>query len=130
MSDVTFYIFSKDIYRLFSVILSLVIVFHFSISLYYGTRMIILKNKNRFGWCPEMLVTYESILWIILFSYILITTLIGKDVIDHASFGAIFVRPAIAITSVISAILQKRRYWKAYYVYREQRLLSELEQED
>jgi hypothetical protein len=130
VNDVTFYIFSKDIYHLFSVILSLVIVFHFSISLYYGTKMIILKNKNRFGWCPEMLVTYESVLWIILFSYILITTLIGKDVIDHASFGAIFIRPVIAITSVISATLQKRRYWKAYYVYREQRLLSELEQED
>ena len=106
-------------------LLSILIIFHFLLSLYYGTRMIIIKKTNRFGWCPEMLVTYNSILWIFLFIYVLYSDLNGNPVVDNSSFGAVFIRPVILITSVITAILQRRRYKKAYVKFKFNGFLKE-----
>ena len=110
MEEFFFQIRFETFYDSIAVILSFIIIFHFIMSSYYGIKMILLKNKNKFGWCPEMLVTYESIAWVGLFSYILYNTFNNNPLIDNSSFGAVFIRPMILVTSIITAILQKRRY--------------------
>ena len=131
MDGAYFYLNFEEFFDILAIVLSLLIIFNFSISTYYGIRMMILKGKNKFGWCPEMLVTYESILWIIVFSYIMINTLFGKTLIDNVSFGAIFIRPLIFLTSNITLILQERRYWNAIIKYQmEDFLRQKSEQEE
>ena len=131
MDTYGFYITNNNIYDFIAIILSVFIIFHFTLSVYYGIKTIILKTQNRFGWCPEMLVTYNSILWLILFLYVLIGSLKGSSLIDNASFGAVFIRPLILTTSIITSILQKRRYLVAVNKFRSEDYLKEkLEQED
>lgn len=114
MNGISFTVKALGVYTFIALLQSGIIIFHFLASAYYGIRMIIIKTENRYGWCPEMLVTFESILWFGLFGYIFISTITGNSLIDNTSFGAVFIRPLILITSVITATLQKRRYIRAY----------------
>ena len=125
-----FYLNFEKFFDILAIVLSSLIILNFSISVYYGIKMMILKQKNKFGWCPEMLVTYESILWVIVFSYIIINTFLGKTLIDNASFGAIFIRPLIFLTSIITLILQKRRYWNAITKYQMEDFLKQKSEQE
>ena len=125
MEEVFFQIRFETFYDIIAIILSFLIVSHFSISSYYGIKMIILKGKNKFGWCPEMLVTYESILWVILFCYVICNTFRNNILIDNKSFGAVFIRPVILLSGVKTAILQKRRYLAIVEKYRLEKYMEE-----
>ena len=125
MEEVFFQIRFETLYDVIAVVFSFLIILHFSISSYYGIKMIILKGKNKFGWCPEMLVTYESIVWVILFCYILYNTFNNNVLIDNKSFGAVFIRPVILLSGVKTAILQKRRYWATVEKYRIEKYMEE-----
>ena len=131
MNGFIFTIAIATIHDLIAIIWSLLIISNFSVSAYYGIRMIIIKGQNRFGWCPEMLVTYASILWLGLFIYILFGTIGESKIIHSNSFGAVFIRPLILVSAVIEAVLQKRRYLLAINKFRSKDCLKEkLEQED
>lgn len=110
MNALGFYLPSKTIYGFFAISLSFLIVVNYSLSLYYGIRMIILKTQNRYGWCPEMLITVESFAWFVLFGYIFIRIILYSDPIGLDAFGDIYIRPLIFISSCITSILQRRRY--------------------
>ena len=131
MNGFYFQIAVGTIHDAIAILLSLLIIFHHCISVYYGVKMIILKGKNKFGWCPEMLSTYTSILWLILFVYILVGTLGNNKIILSNSFGAVFIRPLILVSSVVEAVIQKRRYLSSKNKFEEESYLKEnLEQED
>jgi hypothetical protein len=108
----------NSIYDFVGVSLAVLIIFHLCVSIYYGVKMMIIKHENKFGWCPEMLVTYMSVLWLILFVYIFFGILGENKLIVSDSFGAIFIRPMILISVVIEATLQKRRYITAVNKYK------------
>jgi hypothetical protein len=114
----TFTIAINTIYDLVGVFLTVLIIFHLCVSIYYGTKMMIIKHENKFGWCPEMLVTYMSVLWLILFVYIFVGILGENKLIVSDSFGAIFIRPMILVSIVIETVLQKRRYIAAVNKYK------------
>lgn len=131
MDEVIVHVQVGSLFNVVALLQSALIIFHFSISTYYGIKMIIVKKENRYGWCPEMVVTFESFLWVILFMYISTSTITGNPLINNASFGAVVVRPMILLTSVITAILQRRRYRRALVKFKMEDFLKEKsEQED
>lgn len=91
--------------------LSFAIVINFLASTFYGIKFIIKKDfnfvENKFLY---WLKTIISFLWACTFIYIIIRCVLGNPVLQHNSFGAIFLRPLVLLTSVGTAISQKARY--------------------
>ena len=91
--------------------MSFAIIINFLASTFYGIKFIANKNfvyfENKFLY---WLKTAVSFLWACAFIYIVIKCLLGQPIFDHKSFGAIFLRPLVLLTSVGAAISQKIRY--------------------
>ena len=94
--------------------LSFAIVINFLVATFYGIKFIAKKDfnfvENKFLYC---LKTFVSFLWACAFAYIIIKCISGEPVIQHNSFGAIFLRPLVLLTSVGTAISQRIRYERA-----------------
>lgn len=97
-------------FDILGLILSIAIVLFFTVAFWYNCKYLILsKTKGKYD-SIFLVITTVSLIWIILFSYIIVQTFNGIYVIDNSSFGAIFIRPIILMTSVGTAISSKIRY--------------------
>ena len=105
MSDI-----SKLILEIIVIIEASAIVSFFSMALYYGIKAWRCEVvKTTCSW----LTKYSTILsgiWTLIFLYILVQTVLGNSPLKSDEFGAIFIRPAILLTSVKTFINRKMEY--------------------
>jgi len=101
-----------DIYfNFFSVFLSVSIVLNSIASLYFGTRLLFLKNFETRNCTLIIMKIIVSFFWMCIFSYIFIMECLGKPIFEFNSFGAVYIRPVILLSIVNTAIAQ-RICWK------------------
>lgn len=102
---------SEAVYNAIGIILSINIIFWFSLAIYYNIKRILFyKRTTGAVFFTTYFNSIVSLLFVIIFLYIAITTIMGQGIIDNASFGAIVVRPLILLEAVGTAINEKEKY--------------------
>ena len=106
--DETYGIFMK----IFTAIEAMGIIFFFSLAFYYGAQAIRCeKEKTTCSWLNKY-STVISAIWVVIFLVIFVSIVIDKPVLKPDEFGAIFIRPAILLTSVKIYITGRMEYIK------------------
>ena len=94
-----------------AIVLSINIIIWFSFAIYYNIKRILLYRKTT---GKVFFTTYfnavVSLLFVIAFSYIIISTALRGSIIDNSSYGAVVIRPLILLEAVGTAINEKEKY--------------------
>lgn len=102
---------SKNIFDAIAIFLSINIIFWFTWAAYYNIKVIILFKKRKE---PIFFLTLFnmilSILFILVFWYMILVTPLKGSIIDNASFGAIIIRPLILLEAVGTTINNLEKY--------------------
>ena len=98
------------LYDIASLILAICIVAFSSMTVFYGVNyLIITKLKKRFDWIVAMQIAIH-LAWVIIFGYITYQTIVDIPPLVAGTFGAIFIRPVILLSSVAASIWMHIRY--------------------
>lgn len=98
------------LYEITSLIIALMIVLFSSITVYLGIRYFIkTKLKRRFDWLV-LLQVGVAFVWVIIFGYIAEESIRVTPPTIIGSFGNIFIRPVILLSSVSVSIWMAIRY--------------------
>lgn len=101
----------KNFLDALAVFLSINIICWFGVALYYDIKLIQLYKKNN---VEIFFMTYFnmgiSLIFIMVFLYIIIGTAIRGFLIDNSSFGAVYIRPIILLNGVQEAISGADKY--------------------
>lgn len=98
------------IYDIASLVLAIAIILFSSVTVFYGIRyLLITKVKRRFDWIVLM-QTVVSLAWVLIFGYIAIESIFDTSPITAFSFGSLFIRPVILLSSSAVSIWMYIRY--------------------
>lgn len=104
---------SAIIFDIMAVFLAVNIVFWFTWATYYSVKRILIYRKKKE---PIFFLTYlnliTSVLFVIIFWYIIIATIVQGTLIENTSFGAVAIRPLILLEAVGTAISEMEKYRK------------------
>jgi len=102
---------SETVCDAMGIILSINIIFWFSLAIYYNIKRILFyKRTTGVVFFTTYFNSIVSFLFVIIFLYIAITTIMGQGIIDNASFGAVVVRPVILLEAVGTAINEMEKF--------------------
>ena len=90
-------------YSVFSLAVSFGIVVFNGLCAYYTFLWLLEAPKQYYSWLKICLFV-TSIFWMVLFSFVGISYMVGKPLIEPGSFGVIFIRPMIFVSSLFSAV--------------------------
>lgn len=98
------------IYNIASLSLALLIVFFSAVTVRFGIEyLLITKMKKHFDWLV-LLQTLIGLAWVLIFGYIAHGTIFNTTPIQAFSFGSLFIRPVILISSLTVSIWMYIRY--------------------
>lgn len=98
------------IYDIASLALASLIVFFSATTVRFGIGyLLITKMKNRFDWIV-LLQTIVCFAWVIIFGYIVEESIFDYTPIQQFSFGSLFIRPVILLSSLTIYIWMRIRY--------------------
>ena len=103
----------NEIYNILGITEAILIVMFSLLSAKYSLLTIILSKKalGAYNKPNHVLGIGVNILWVVLFSYIVINAFMGNQIIDNTSFGAIYFRPIILLSATSGFISRRLKYY-------------------